>query len=145
MTSRGTRTTAVALLAAVGMTVTGCGSMSWDEKLDALRQAGERGADAHYVLLNQNKAPTKDECTANYANLDDGGAPTESDGVSNSKEWNDLHLSYFVDSCVSGKPRVPQSRPPSNAPAPTSTTIPASSVSPNPSAPPSTPAPSKTP
>lgn len=85
--------------------VSACADMTWDQKKEELRKAGERGADAHYLLLTQNKRPTKDECTTNYKLLADGGTPTDSGtGGLPSNEWVDLHQSYFVDSCVSGTP-----------------------------------------
>jgi hypothetical protein len=58
--------------------------MTREQQVDALRKA----ADAHYVLLTQNKRHTQDTCQANYTNLDDGGAPAEygaSSAVANSK------------------------------------------------------------
>ncbi|MFE5565916.1 hypothetical protein ACFQ68_13100 [Amycolatopsis japonica] len=100
---------AVVAAGAAVLLVSACSSLTWDQKVEELRKIGERGADAHYLLLTQNKQPTNDECTSNYQLLGDG-TPTDSLG-SVTKEWRDLHQSYFVDSCVSGKPRVPNTRP----------------------------------
>lgn len=100
---------AAAAAGAALLLISACSSLTWDQKVEELRKIGERGADAHYILLTQNKQPTNDECTANYRLLGDG-TPADSTGhVTN--EWRDLHQSYFVDSCVSGKPRVPNTRP----------------------------------
>ncbi|WP_133116504.1 hypothetical protein [Amycolatopsis antarctica] len=116
----GTVVAAVGVIAVIG----GCSPMSWDQKLDALRDAGERGADAHYVLKTQNKPTTKDECNANYQNLGDG-TPGEYGGSGSSEEWRNLHTSYFVDSCVSGAPRVPETRPASPSASTPESTAPA--------------------
>jgi hypothetical protein len=109
--------------------VSGCSSLTWDQKVEELRKIGERGADAHYILLTQNKQPTNDECTTNYRLLGDG-TPVDSNG-SVTQEWRALHQSYFVDSCVSGKPRIPNTRP---SDTPTSSAPPSAPVSSSPSA-----------
>ncbi|MBE1580446.1 hypothetical protein ACFORH_43220 [Amycolatopsis roodepoortensis] len=129
MTSRWGRTMVATAAGAAVLLVSGCSSMTWDQKVEELRKIGERGADAHYILLTQNKQPTNDECTANYQLLGDGTPSDE--GAGSTPEWRDLHQSYFVDSCVSGKPRVPNTRP---ADTPASTAPPSTPVSVVPSA-----------
>lgn len=103
--------------------LSGCSQMTWDEKLEALRIAGERGADTHYVLLTENKEPTRDNCAKNYSLAMGAGEnpPAETDSGS-SDEWRKLHLDYFIDSCVSGKPRKPRTRPTSTSSTATATT-----------------------
>lgn len=112
---------ATSLTTAAVLALTACGpDMSWEQKLDALRAAGERGADAHYVLLTQNQQPTKQTCTDNYRVFmgDRDSPPSEWGDGDSSSEWRDLHLSYFVDSCISGQPRRPVTRPVTPPPPP---------------------------
>lgn len=121
------RCPAVVAAAAAVLTLSGCGpNLTWEQKLEALRHAADRGADAHYVLITKNQKPNKDTCTENYTvfmgTSDD--PPNEYSGGSSSQEWRELHLSYFVDSCISGTPRQPATRPktPTTTPQPTPST-----------------------
>ncbi|UJW36930.1 hypothetical protein L3Q67_45020 (plasmid) [Saccharothrix sp. AJ9571] len=100
--------------------------------MDALRNAGERGADAHYILKTENKPTTQEECEKHYQNLGGGTPSTNETGTWG--EWQELHTSYFVDSCVSGEPRKPSTRPSPSAPD-TPTTPPVSSGAPAPTPP----------
>lgn len=109
--------------AAAALTLAGCSSMTWEQKVEALKHAGERGADAHYVLITKEQEPNKATCTENYTVfMDSGEAPPTENISSSSAEWRDLHLSYFVDSCISGEPRQPATRPktPTSTPSMTS-------------------------
>ncbi|GLY54845.1 hypothetical protein [Lentzea sp. NBRC 102530] len=108
----------------VGLVVlSGC-SMTVEEKYQHLRDVANKGADAHFVLVNENKQTTEDVCTEHYKVFVPDGAPLE-DGTSranNTKEWDALSLDYFVDSCVKGEPRVIQSRSSSPSTVPSSMT-----------------------
>jgi hypothetical protein len=65
MTTLMRRSGAAGVVGLLPLTTTSCGvEMTWEQKVDALRKAGERGAEAHYVLLTQNKPPTPDTCQA---------------------------------------------------------------------------------
>ncbi|WP_410663408.1 hypothetical protein [Amycolatopsis sp. lyj-84] len=86
--------------------VSSCSMMSEEQKVEELRRAGERGAEAHFALLAEYKLPTPDECLNNYSRFTEGGAPWD-EPYSATPDWISLHGGYFVDSCVAGKPRVP--------------------------------------
>jgi len=80
------------------------------------------------VLLTENKPTTAEVCTENYQ-LFTGGTPDDEPNRSPvpAPEWHALVLDYFVDSCVSGQPRVPATRPtttPTEPTAPSTTTAP---------------------
>ncbi|WP_377514260.1 hypothetical protein [Prauserella oleivorans] len=123
MSRRLKRLSAGAALGCAAWVLAGCANMTWDQKLEALRAAADRGADAHYVLLTKEQKPTKDTCSQNYeVFMGSGNTPPDEFGHgASSQEWRDLHLSYFVDSCVTGKPRQPHTRPP-DKPTPTTNT-----------------------
>jgi hypothetical protein len=111
--------------------------MTTEQKYAHLRDVATKGADAHYVLVNENKNPDRDTCAKHYKVFVPDGAPAENGDSKavNSKEWNDLSLDYFVDSCVAGQPREIKTRPTGPAigtspPAPPSS--PLSSPSPHP-------------
>lgn len=109
---------AIAALGATAAVLTGCAagpSMTWEKQLDALRMAGERGADAHYVLLTKSEPTNQQVCSNNYDLFLD--LPAEYSSGSSSVAWQRLHRQYFVDSCTSGQPRQPHTRP-TNPPAP---------------------------
>ncbi len=92
---------------ALVLLVSSCSMMMSDEqKVEELRRAGERGAEAHFALLAEYKLPTPDECLDTYSRFTGGGAPWD-EPYSASPDWMSLHGEYFVDSCVAGKPRVP--------------------------------------
>lgn len=110
-------------LGCAALMLAGCGEgMTWKDKLEALRTTAERGADTHYVLLTKNKKPTKERCNENYeVAMGSDTPPGEYWGGGSSPEWRELHLEYFVDSCVAGEPRQPKTRPKSTPPTTPST------------------------
>lgn len=129
--------TSVAALVSVFIlvTVAGCTSMTTEEKYAHLRDVANKGADAHFVLINENKTTTREECEKHYKVFVPKGAPSESGGAgANSKEWEALSLAYFADSCVTGKPREIQTRSDvsstSSVPSSSSSTISSEQVAP---------------
>jgi len=82
-----------------------CALMSEEQKMVELRRAGEQGAEAHVTLLAELTVPTPEACLNNLKRFT-GGAPWD-EPYSSTIDWISLHGDYFVDSCVSGKPRVP--------------------------------------
>ncbi|MEU3624963.1 hypothetical protein BS329_36760 [Amycolatopsis coloradensis] len=108
MTKRWGRTMVAVAAGAMVLLVSSCSitMMSEEQKVEELRRAGERGAEAHLVLLAEYKLPTPEECLNNYSRFTGGGAPWD-EPYSATVDWISLHGEYFVDSCVTGKPRVP--------------------------------------
>lgn len=86
----------------------GCGSATQDEKYAHLRDVAEKGADTHFVLINENKETTREVCQQHYKLFTDG-VPADDNGFVTS-QWQQLSEDYFVDSCVKGEPRVIQTR-----------------------------------
>ncbi|MFD5090994.1 hypothetical protein ACFWMR_10365 [Amycolatopsis thailandensis] len=79
--------------------------MSEEQKVVELRRAGELGAEAHVTLLAELAFPTPEACLNNLKRFT-GGAPWD-EPYSSTADWLSLYGDYFVDSCVSGKARVP--------------------------------------
>jgi hypothetical protein len=94
------------------MLLTGCGAdLTVDQKYEHLRDAATKGADAHFVLINENKETTREVCEQHYMVFVPGSAPAEHSGFGSSAEWIQLSKDYFADSCVKGEPREIQTRP----------------------------------
>jgi hypothetical protein len=94
----------------------GCSTerMTVEQKYEHLREVANRGADAHYVLINENKPATREVCAEHYRVFVPEGAPSENRGGGgsfSSPEWEQLSVDYFADSCVSGEPREIKTRP----------------------------------
>lgn len=127
-TPRTTKTAAAAVVGAAALLLPACASaMTWEQKVEHLRDMANKGADAHYILKTESKETTKEVCDQHYFVFVDG-APAE-DGIASSLEWKNLSREYFVDSCVKGEPREIQTRPttpsstPSTTPAETSVSV----------------------
>jgi hypothetical protein len=106
--------------------VASCAKLTTEEKYAHLRDVANKGADAHFVLINENKTTTREECEKHYKVFVPDGAPSEmGGGTNNSKEWTALSLAYFADSCVTGKPREIQTR----SDGPSTSSVPSSSSS----------------
>lgn len=92
--------------------------MTVEQKYEHLRDVANKGADAHFVLINENKETTREVCDQHYAVFVPDGPPAEQMGGYRSPEWTQLSKDYFGDSCVKGEPRVIQTR--SSSPSTTS-------------------------
>ncbi|MFI7673082.1 hypothetical protein [Actinophytocola sp. NPDC049390] len=112
----------------------GCTSAAgFEERMDFLRQMSRQGAQTHDLLAAQ-EAPDIDEERCDRAF--DGIVRTEdfpSDLPSGgqSKEWAAQIREFFVDSCVSGKPKPTDNREPPT-PTPTTTTAVTTTTTPEP-------------
>lgn len=107
----------------------GGAAMTVEQKYEHLRDVANRGADAHYVLVNENKTPTREICQEHYRVFVPDGAPDEDGTPSyNSEQWTQLSVDYFSDSCATGQPREIKTRPtPPPAPAAPTPQAPATS------------------
>jgi len=110
--------------------VAGCSTATYDEKMAFLKKTAARGVDHYRLLYSQEAHIDKARCERVFegARLWEE-APRDLSGGGLSPGWNAQIKEYFVDSCVSGKPKpVPgeasiPSQSPSTAPSasPTST------------------------
>ncbi|MFI9010140.1 hypothetical protein ACIGNX_23200 [Actinosynnema sp. NPDC053489] len=107
------------VVATTFLLATGCSKLSTEQKYEHLRDVANKGADAHFVLVNENKETSREVCEQHYKVFVPDGAPNE--GGYTTKEWEQLSLDYFIDSCVKGEPRTIQTRPESTTPITSST------------------------
>lgn len=108
-------------------------SASYDERMEYLRTVAQRGADTHALIKSQEATIDKERCERAYEGLNDNDAPNV-ETYDNREGWLKQVKEFFVDSCVSGKPKpVPgdpvQSEPGSPTASPTSVTTPETSPS----------------
>jgi hypothetical protein len=86
--------------------LTGC-AVTYDERMNYLRKVANRGADTHKFIRAQEALVDKARCerafTGNGAGRD---APTDRDLSSGSEGWDAQVKEFFVDSCISGKPKA---------------------------------------
>jgi hypothetical protein len=122
---------AIPVVVASTLVLASCGSdMTIEQKYEHLRDVANKGADAHFVLLNENKPTTREVCEQHYKVFVPQEAPQEYAARGSSPEWRQLSLDYFIDSCVKGEPRVIQTRSSTPTPAPSTTSAgPASQTS----------------
>lgn len=111
------RTVTALILGGVFAAAVGCSGATQEEKYTHLRDVADKGADAHFVLVNENKPTTREVCEEHYRLFTDG-IPDDT-GAGASIEWQRLSKEYFTDSCVKGEPRVIRTRStaPSSVPA----------------------------
>jgi hypothetical protein len=112
-------------LAAVLPVVAGCTSSAatTQERIVYLRQVAAQGAETGELLRDQ-EAPDIDKarCARAFEGLTrPEDYPADQDNGSASKEWAAQIREFFIDSCVSGKPK---STPGDSAPTTTTTTPP---------------------
>lgn len=86
----------------------GCTSAaSFEERMDYLRQVAHQGAQTHDLLAAQD-APRidKERCDRAFAGVvRTEDFPSDLSSGGQSKEWAAQIREFFVDSCVSGKPK----------------------------------------
>lgn len=111
---------AAAITAALALT--GCSGkedLTYEKKRDYLRKVAVRGAETHALIAASEGNPDKGRCEKAEDALNDD-APWDGTNTANA-EWQVQVRAFFVDSCVSGKPKE---LPPLGAPVSTPTPSP---------------------
>ncbi|MDG9677753.1 hypothetical protein [Micromonospora sp. DH14] len=72
--------------------------------MEYLRTVAQRGADTHALIKSQEATIDRERCDRAYGGLSANDAPNV-DTYDNREEWFDQVKEFFVDSCVSGKPK----------------------------------------
>jgi outer membrane murein-binding lipoprotein Lpp len=115
-----TRITDVVVAAVVGATLlAGCATASYDERMTYLHKVAQRGVETHQLLVSQ-EAPKvdQDRCRKAWGGLNTNDAPSDVAGGGRTADWDAQIEQFFVDSCVSGKPKpVPGQSGPAPTPA----------------------------
>ncbi|MFE2754024.1 hypothetical protein ACFXGA_18700 [Actinosynnema sp. NPDC059335] len=103
------RLAAVTAAAAV-LALAGCAGpvAPYEERMGYLRKVAAQGAETHGLLRDQD-APKidKDRCLGAWIRLQNPGEiPSDLHGGGSSLDWRNRVQEFFVDSCVSGKPKL---------------------------------------
>jgi hypothetical protein len=101
-----TVTTLAALTIAALLSGCGAESANYQQRMDYLRKVAQRGAETHALIASQEAATDKPRCERAFGGLNTDDAPdvyTASGGLY--QPWLDQIKEFFVDSCVSGKPK----------------------------------------
>jgi hypothetical protein len=116
---------------ACGLLVSGCSPAPYEERMNYLRKVAQQGAETHQLLASQEAKIDMERCKAAYGGLKDlGNRPADLGGGSLSNEWTTQIEQFFVDSCVSGKPKpVPGESTGSTAPNSSGATAPTTTSS----------------
>jgi hypothetical protein len=95
------------IVAVMMVSIAGCtSSADYQERMDYLRQIAKQGAETHALLSSQETAIDKPRCERAYAGLGNKGKPTVTVNDGQDPEaWEAQVKEFFVDSCVSGKPK----------------------------------------
>uniref|UniRef100_UPI003F498C8C hypothetical protein n=1 Tax=Amycolatopsis sp. CA-151526 TaxID=3239921 RepID=UPI003F498C8C len=93
-------------------------SASYEDRMAYLRKVAGQGAQTHQLLVDQ-AAPVinADRCTQAWNGLKNPSEYPSDTGVEHSPDWENQIRQFFVDSCVSGKPK-PVPGDPTTSPAP---------------------------
>ncbi|MFC7593629.1 hypothetical protein ACFQYP_65390 [Nonomuraea antimicrobica] len=117
-----------ALALAFPLAATGC-TASYDTRMTYLRTTAQRGVDTHKLLYSQEARIDKARCERAY---DGSGVVDEAphvETIDGREAWHAQVKEFFVDSCLSGKPKpVPADLPhPGDSPQASTTAAPTSS------------------
>ncbi|MFF0874496.1 hypothetical protein [Micromonospora aurantiaca (nom. illeg.)] len=97
---------AAALALSLVAALTACTkSASYDERMEYLRKVAQRGADTHDLLKSQEAAIDKERCERAYAGLNGSDAP-HVESYDDPDSFLKQIKEFFVDSCISGKPKA---------------------------------------
>ncbi|SCL46818.1 hypothetical protein GA0070608_0119 [Micromonospora peucetia] len=109
----------------VALTLTGC-SLDYDDRRDYLRTVAFRGAETHSLIASSEGKPDAERCKAAHIALNDD-APGVGGTSIDQEEWIAQVEAFFVDSCVSGKPKeLPPLGPPATPAVTVSPSVPPS-------------------
>lgn len=108
----------IAAAITAAMALAGCSGeeLTYEKKRDYLRKVAIRGAETHALIAASEGNPDKGRCEKAEDALNDD-APWDGTNAANA-EWQAQVRAFFVDSCVSGKPKE---LPPIGAPVSTPT------------------------
>lgn len=120
------RTVGLVVAVAGAVLLAGCATASYEERMAYLRKVAQQGADTHQLLVSQ-EAPKIDQerCRDAWGGLRTNDAPSDMPGGGTTQQWQAQIEQFFVDSCVSGKPKPvpdgvsPASSPSTSPPSPT--------------------------
>ena len=123
------RSVAIPLTIATLFATAGCTDYAeYDERMEYLRTVAQRGADTHALIASQEGVIDKARCERAFGGLDDREQPMVDNDVATEgnemEAWEGQIKEFFVDSCVSGKPKpvpgnpaaAPSTTPPLPAP-----------------------------
>jgi hypothetical protein len=101
----------------------GCGkNATYQQRIDYLHQVALRGAETHNLVASQDVVTDRARCERAYAGLNTNDAPEvdgdAAPGGNSAHGWQSQIEEFFVDSCVSGKPKP---APGDTTPVPTGT------------------------
>jgi hypothetical protein len=111
----------VTVSAAALLGLSGCSAATYDERMTYLRKVAQQGADTHQLLASQEGPVINgDRCGKAWDGLKNpGDFPSDIGGGGTTAAWQEQIRQFFVDSCVSGKPKSVPALP--SSPAQTST------------------------
>ncbi|MGV9600715.1 hypothetical protein ACWDR1_29035 [Streptosporangium sandarakinum] len=97
-----------------------------------LHKVANRGVDTYKLLYSQDARIDKARCERAFEGSGaDGDMPSDVAGGTSTPEWRGQVKEFFVDSCISGKPKpLPKDLPyPTTSPSPTTSSTPTPSPS----------------
>lgn len=107
-----------AALAVLAVFSTSCSS-TYDERMDFLRTAAQRGVANHRFIESQGGIIDKARCDRAYDGTDAGDDRPYTNGGQDGIDWEMQVREYFNESCVSGLPKpVPGDPVPTLSPSP---------------------------
>jgi hypothetical protein len=119
------QTAAAALASTLFVALAGCSSdATYDERMNYLRKVAQRGADTHTLIASQEANIDKPRCERAFNALNTDDEPYTSDTY-----FDGQIKEFFVDSCISGKPKPVPGDPAPSAPAVSSPVAPSLSPS----------------
>lgn len=114
--------------------VAGCTDYAdYDERLTYLRTVAQRGADTHALIVSQEANIDRQRCERAFDGLLLNDDAPDIDWVGNElQKWQAQIKEFFVDSCISGKPKPvpgdPAASPSASVSAPTNSGLPTPSA-----------------
>jgi hypothetical protein len=79
---------------------------TYQQRMDYLRKVAQRGADTHTLIASQEALVDKARCERAYDGFDVAeDAPALDGTVPERNKWTGQVKEFFVDSCISGKPK----------------------------------------
>lgn len=109
---------AAAAAVAVVTVAAGCSDSTYEERLTFLHKVAERGVDTYKLLYSQEAKIDKERCERAFNGSGaDGDAPSDMATGGRTPQWQGQIKEFFVDSCVSGKPKPLPGQSPAASPA----------------------------
>jgi hypothetical protein len=115
--------TVVILAITLGLLTACSDGASFADRMAYLKKMANEGVQTHQLIVSEGGTTAEKRCTDAYSGLQDNNPPGDQPMGGSSQGWLDQVQAFFVESCVTGLPKVTPSQEAGTPSAPSAPTV----------------------